>query len=225
MCYRVNLIIVFVMLAGMQSVFSQNTPDPIHGCYHRVEGKLRIVSGAAECLDNEISITWNAQGEPGNIGPTGPQGPAGPQGPEGSQGIPGPSSFALQVVDSTNTFVGYMLDTYSVVRSVDGYWVSIRVDVPIGLSNNLPSLLYTTNDCTGQGYMNAPPGVVRQSFRDGSTLFYAADPYQNRTMLSYHNGNNPCQMIAPPGQVYFSAPASEYVLPNFLGPFTTEQVP
>jgi len=52
----------------------------INACMKSVNGQLRIVSAATQCLPSETAISWNA---------VGPQGPAGPQGPQGAQGPSG----------------------------------------------------------------------------------------------------------------------------------------
>ncbi len=53
----------------------------INACMKSVNGQLRIVSAASQCLPSETAISWNAVGPQG---PAGPQGPQGPQGPSGA---------------------------------------------------------------------------------------------------------------------------------------------
>jgi hypothetical protein len=65
----------------------------IYGCYGRILGVVRIVSGPGQCERSETPISWNSEGPPGLPGlkgDTGPQGPAGPIGPTGATGLAGP---------------------------------------------------------------------------------------------------------------------------------------
>jgi hypothetical protein len=73
--------------------------DTIQGCFHKQNGKLRIVSTASDCKSQEQSIAWDQRGpvgpkgdkgDPGPVGPQGPQGEMGPQGPKGDTGPAGP---------------------------------------------------------------------------------------------------------------------------------------
>jgi hypothetical protein len=96
----------FVLLNATAFVFTiaftgtTLSQDVINGCYHKTNGKLRIVSDPSLCKKKEIPIVWNQvgvqgpkgdQGDPGLEGPSGQQGPQGEQGPQGVQGPAGPS--------------------------------------------------------------------------------------------------------------------------------------
>lgn len=61
----------------------------MNGCYHKINGQLRIVNGAANCDSIEVFIQWNEDGPAGPQGIQGTQGPQGPKGDQGIQGIPG----------------------------------------------------------------------------------------------------------------------------------------
>lgn len=80
------LVLVFLMtsLAIAQNAKKGPSGPPgvsaegvIFGCFKKVNGQLRVVSGPGQCLPSETSIFWN------KVGPQGPQGPVGPQGPPG----------------------------------------------------------------------------------------------------------------------------------------------
>lgn len=65
----------------------------IHGCYDVHNGKLRVVSSAGDCRNQERAISWNQQGPAGpkgDPGPVGPKGDTGAQGPKGDTGATGP---------------------------------------------------------------------------------------------------------------------------------------
>ena len=58
--------------------------DVIYGCYSKILGILRIVSGPGKCdVKLEVPIAWN------QVGPTGPQGLQGPKGDPGLTGATG----------------------------------------------------------------------------------------------------------------------------------------
>ena len=63
---------------------------PIHGCYGKSTGVVRIVSSTAKCRTNEGSVTWfvfDPRGPRGAQGLTGAAGLTGPTGPQGLQGV------------------------------------------------------------------------------------------------------------------------------------------
>ncbi|MFT3915457.1 MAG: hypothetical protein QM704_15455 [Anaeromyxobacteraceae bacterium] len=97
----------------------ENPPEIVFVCYHKQNGKARIVppwfpagcdptllgyptypgaipgkmctaGGALECKRTEFFMQLPVQGPPGPAGPPGPQGAAGPQGPAGPAGPAGP---------------------------------------------------------------------------------------------------------------------------------------
>jgi hypothetical protein len=65
----------------------------IYGCYGKLAGLMRIVSGPGQCNRLENPISWNNVGPEGPAGPTGSMGPAGPTGATGPQGSPGPQGL------------------------------------------------------------------------------------------------------------------------------------
>lgn len=79
--------ILFFLISINTQTFAQE--DPIHGCYSKKNGKLRIVSAPNVCKKGEESIDWNR---------TGPQGEQGEQGPQGPPGICG----GIYVYDSSD---------------------------------------------------------------------------------------------------------------------------
>ena len=97
---RAALVVVLaaalIVSAGATSMVAQAPPEEgvIHGCYHKTNGKLRIVEKPGECKSQEIAIWWNetgAAGDPGPKGDPGDPGPKGDPGDPGPQGEPGPS--------------------------------------------------------------------------------------------------------------------------------------
>jgi hypothetical protein len=77
--------------AGIAYAAIPDSGGTIHACYEKSSGSLRVIDASATgCKSNEISLQWNAQGQPGILGPAGPKGdpgaagPAGPAGPAGS---------------------------------------------------------------------------------------------------------------------------------------------
>ena len=65
----------------------------IHGCYHNVNGDLRVIDSSTEsgCKASETAIQWSETGPQGAVGPQGPAGPAGPAGATGPAGPAGPA--------------------------------------------------------------------------------------------------------------------------------------
>ncbi len=90
--FFVFTLIIAVMFGSMATAeakkkVSPPVPPPAQGesiitaCMKAMNGQLRIVSAATQCLPSETAIFWNAVGPQG---PQGLQGPAGPQGPSGA---------------------------------------------------------------------------------------------------------------------------------------------
>jgi hypothetical protein len=75
----------------------------IHGCYHKVNGQLRVIDideGQA-CNPSESALSWN------QTGPTGPRGMTGPTGAKGATGPTGPAGpglFAHVTADGTLSY-------------------------------------------------------------------------------------------------------------------------
>jgi len=96
------IVVTTFMISSLALAAKPQPPVPtgvIYGCYQKVNGQLRIVSGPTQCRPSELSISWNI------VGPQGPQGPAGPQGPQGPAGPPGPAIFKMVFITSV-TFPG-----------------------------------------------------------------------------------------------------------------------
>jgi hypothetical protein len=56
----------------------------ISGCYAKVGGDLRVIDASSStCKSNEIQLSWNQQGPPGQRGEQGDQGEQGPPGLSG----------------------------------------------------------------------------------------------------------------------------------------------
>lgn len=76
--------VMFVSTAIAAKPVPPVPPSPsttvVTACTKKVNGQLRIVSAASQCLPSETAISWNIAG---TQGPAGPQGPQGPQGPSG----------------------------------------------------------------------------------------------------------------------------------------------
>jgi hypothetical protein len=67
----------------------------IQGCYRTAgganQGELRVVNAAADCRNNETSISFNQRGVAGATGPAGAIGATGPKGDTGAPGAVGPA--------------------------------------------------------------------------------------------------------------------------------------
>ena len=84
----IALVLVLVLIA-VQGV-AAGGGGVIYGCYHKTNGKLRIVRSPRQCKKTEMPIRWN------KVGPEGPPGPAGKPGPQGEPGISGHEIVYLQ---------------------------------------------------------------------------------------------------------------------------------
>jgi hypothetical protein len=93
----IGICFIALIIVGFPGVGDAAT---IYGCYGKILGVVRIVSGPNQCDRLEIPISWNSEGLPGLPGVAGAQGPAGtqgapgPQGPAGSVGPMGPAGPA-----------------------------------------------------------------------------------------------------------------------------------
>jgi hypothetical protein len=76
----------FIALLGSLPAYAQASNTLIL-CYHKTNGKLRLVNSASECKNPEVALNVPVQG------PQGPRGPEGPQGERGERGIPGTGGF------------------------------------------------------------------------------------------------------------------------------------
>jgi len=91
-----NLATTIITVLGLVVVTAMSTQaedNVIFACYHKNNGKIRIVEGPNDCRSSEMFISWNLVGRAGPPGPEGPPGPPGPPGPKGDtgeQGIAGP---------------------------------------------------------------------------------------------------------------------------------------
>lgn len=91
------VVVAGVASAGVAVAGLPRASSDISACYHRTNGKLRIVDEGERCRRKEIAISWARHGTPGPTGPAGapgqagPAGAAGPTGPAGSTGEPGPA--------------------------------------------------------------------------------------------------------------------------------------
>ncbi len=81
----IGFTLTIVLMFGSVAMAARPAPTPpptpstgvLTACIKKVNGQLRIVSAASQCLPSETAISWNI------VGPQGPAGPAGPQGPSG----------------------------------------------------------------------------------------------------------------------------------------------
>ncbi len=70
----ISLAAVVVLAFSATAMAKSPLPPPsgvIYACYKKMNGQLRIVSAANQCLPSEVSLSWNI------VGPPGPQGPSG----------------------------------------------------------------------------------------------------------------------------------------------------
>jgi hypothetical protein len=79
---------------------AEPAPTTIQACAALKDGRLRVVSNAAQCHRRERAVSWNV------AGPEGPVGPAGPPGEQGPPGEPGASVSSLEDLDGLACHAG-----------------------------------------------------------------------------------------------------------------------
>ena len=191
--YIMFILVIAVMFGSMATAEAKKkTPPPvpppaqgasiITACIKTVNGQLRVVSAAAQCLPSETAISWNAvgpQGAEGPQGPAGPQGIAGPQGaegPQGPQGIQGTSgvvgtqtiSGVVAAVTGNSTTWVFAGPTQSVTTTATER-ITGAIQAPLGTTlTGTASFNYdlcfraatTTNALTSFGGANSSAGEV-----------------------------------------------------------------
>jgi hypothetical protein len=65
----VGLLGIEASVAGAHSGLTAS--GVIHGCVNVSLGDLRLVGPSASCKNNEAPVDWNAEGQPGPMGPSG----------------------------------------------------------------------------------------------------------------------------------------------------------
>jgi hypothetical protein len=93
------LVALPLVLAAGAALAAERAPDRratgvINACVKKPGGRVRVVSGPAQCRRGEQAVSWNVQGPEGPRGATGPAGPAGPAGAPGADGARGPTGAA-----------------------------------------------------------------------------------------------------------------------------------
>lgn len=166
-------------------------------------------------------------GPQGIQGPVGQQGPQGIQGTQGIQGIPGPqgpSGFQLKVVDSQQQELGFMISHQMVVRQTGAYWIAFD-PLRIGHPNSGVQLYYETVNCSGTAYYLNDNTMIKGGVISGMIVYYAAEPSQNRTILSLRTISNgvPGQCVSN-NLIMFSGPVQTIDLSGFTPPFTIQPV-
>jgi hypothetical protein len=91
---RLLLVALPLVLAAGAALAAERAPERkatgvINACVKKPGGRVRVVSGPAQCRRGEQAVSWNIQGPAGPRGATGPEGPAGPAGPAGAPGSDG----------------------------------------------------------------------------------------------------------------------------------------
>lgn len=158
----------------------------------------------------------------GATGATGPAGPAGPVGATGSAGPAGTNGSGVELVDSTGKIIG----PYDPAVGVDGTAGCVFMQAPdsvlcVGVnSTGFPALnttfLYTSTDCSGQGYIS--PGSLSlfiglasgpiQFLADGSIQYLPGSAVSSTvyvaSVASYTNPPDAtCNTGGAPGSGYF----------------------
>ena len=72
---------VLALAAGVSVAAGVGGGNVIQGCYGKSNGRLRVVTAAGDCKNDELAISWNRRGPAGPAGPPGVPGPPGPRGP------------------------------------------------------------------------------------------------------------------------------------------------
>ncbi len=131
--------LVAALGVGVGVTVASSSEDTIHGCYHAVNGNLRVVDAGDSCRPREQAIAWNEQG---------PQGEQGPPGEVGFQVISGS-------VDADGRKIGPNVDGFRSERSGPGQYV-IRFDAGIW-GVRLPEMAVTP---LGRGGSDEDPQYV-----------------------------------------------------------------
>ena len=128
----VTTLVVAMLFAIVAVSMAQNQ---INGCYNKVSGVLRIVTGSKPaCTNGETPISWNKVGPKGDKGDTGATGATGPTGPAGvangiTRAVHGAISGDGQIIQGS----GFHFGTNPLDRacSLDIFcWVTIYFDTP-----------------------------------------------------------------------------------------------
>ena len=125
---------------------------------------------------------------------------------------PDKTPAGTEVVDSTGAVLANLAVGQSLIeRQINGVWYAVYTAIRDGLfvaTSNLPTIYYTSTNCTGTGYLDArflPPiaYLTNPDFPNGggpvnsATLNYPAAPFQALPISSFSNGNG-CQLLSPP---------------------------
>ena len=189
-----------------------------HGCVKtglKGQRTVYVIDTAitTQCSKGYTATTWNR---------VGPQGPAGPVGATGSAGPAGTNGSGVELVDSTGKIIG----PYDPAVGVDGTAGCVFMQAPdsvlcVGVnSTGFPALnttfLYTSTDCSGQGYIS--PGSLSlfiglasgpiQFLADGSIQYLPGSAVSSTvyvaSVASYTNPPDAtCNTGGAPGSGYF----------------------
>jgi hypothetical protein len=156
----VGTVLVFLFLLEFHCYSSENT---IYGCYHKKEGRLRIVTHTHTCGPSEKPISWNITGPIGPAGPQGPPGPQGPQGLAGSAAAPVEGGQGPRVYDADNQFLGLLPTTGEGLISVFNPTLSKLIPLSaesgdIDPYNPSVILHYDQVKCQGNAYLDITLG-------------------------------------------------------------------
>jgi hypothetical protein len=174
-----SIFIVFTMVIavmfGSMSIAAAKQPPPIQpptvtggiitACMKLVNGQLRIVNAAAQCLPSETAISWNV---------VGPQGPQGPQGPSGVVATKTISGLVPAVLGSSAAWV-FAGPTVSVTTTATQR-ITGAVQAPLGTASltDVASFKYdlcyrvagSSNGLTNFGGANSSIGAVMPNTTD-----------------------------------------------------------
>ena len=67
---------VLALAAGVSVAAGVGGGNVIQGCYGKSNGRLRVVTAAGDCKNDELAISWSRRGPAGPAGPPGVPGPA-----------------------------------------------------------------------------------------------------------------------------------------------------
>jgi hypothetical protein len=140
------------------------TGDVLTGCYKKINGQLRIVNDAAQCLPSEVAVSWNIVG------------PAGPSGVVATSTVSG-AAGAIAGGSADFVFAG----PAATVTTTEAQRITGVMGAPLGTSSeDIASFIYdlcyraagTTDPLVSFAGTNSPAGQV--SSATGGPPFTAA---------------------------------------------------
>ena len=165
-------------------------------CVRQTKHGFKARLSAKKCKRGEKAVTVHLP-----QGATGPQGPAGATGPAGSFVVKDGAGNAFGTLIAYDGTQDWVMLSNGIIEPFNAY---------SGLIDDQGQLLYTSTDCSGQGYTDAAspqspfapiganPNAPGGSASPGSTLYVPSGPAQSITINSQGIPGN-CQSFGPGG--------------------------